>query len=825
MIGTVLSNRYKLTAELGNGGMARVYLAEDLRDGKQVAVKVLYPQLGLDLSFLQRFMQEAKLVMSLSQSEPGAHVTQILDYGSDRDTHYLVMEYVEGRDLRQVLDEEGPLPWRKAMEIGRQVALALAYAHEHGIVHRDIKPENVMLLPDDTVRVLDFGVARARTSPTLTRSGFIGSPYYVAPEQAMGRAVDIRADLYSLGVVMYEMLAGQRPFESDTPWVIVNHHIATPPPLLEEVRPELPRPVTRLVQRALSKRPEDRYQTPTEMVQAIEAALEGVELPADSWAGEPDALNAILDGLYQRALQAAEVEDWQEAVDLFSQVLRLDPRYLDVTEQLAEAGRQARLSALYDTAQRSIKSGRWTQALAQLEEIAAVAPHYRDVQELQITARKEWKLQRAYQRGINRFEAADWPEAIESMAEVLELNPDHSKAAELLAAARGELQKKEESAGADAETQVTPAMPLWRKHRNLVWVAIAALILILGVGGPLLFRSLQAPVAILDTATPTRIPATSTPTSLPAVTRTPRPTLTAAPTLTATATPVAASAPRLVGQIAFPRYDTERSTYDVHVCRVDGSHCTRVVEEASQPDFLPSGDRLVVHSWKPDEKGISLQALSGERIWQITSLVESARPSVDFQGNAYVFISREVADRQPRLYRTQETEILPIKRGADVVQGLAPSWSPDGRILYSGCAGDQCGILVMNADGTDPKQAAAGGMEANPEASPDGQRVAFMSLRDGNWEIYVANLDGSGLRRLTDNPANDGLPAWSPDGRFIAFVSERDGNWAVWVMRADGTGQRRLFEIGGPLEGSIRGAASHEIQGWVEERISWAPLP
>ncbi len=280
-----------------------------------------------------------------------------------------------------------------------------------------------------------------------------------------------------------------------------------------------------------------------------------------------------------------------------------------------------------------------------------------------------------------------------------------------------------------------------------------------------------------------------------------------------------------MGQIAFPRFDPLRQTYDVYVCRVDGTDCRRVVTEASQPDFLPDGSQLVLHSWKPDHKGLALYALSGQLLWQITTQIEAARPSVDFQGKAYTYHSRNEADRQPRLYRTYSAETRPIQREGNTVPGLSPAWLPDGRILYSGCWRDTCGILLMRADGTFLRQVVAGNTETNPEASPDGRQVAFMSQRDGNWELYLVSLDGSGLLRLTHNGANDGLPAWSPDGRYLAFVSDREGRWAVWAMRPDGSQPRRLFEIGGALEGPVRGAAPHEVHGWVEERISWAPLP
>jgi TolB protein len=294
---------------------------------------------------------------------------------------------------------------------------------------------------------------------------------------------------------------------------------------------------------------------------------------------------------------------------------------------------------------------------------------------------------------------------------------------------------------------------------------------------------------------------------------------------------LAPAEPLLAGQIAFPRFDPQRGTYDVLVCQVDGSHCERVASEASQPDFVPGGSQLVVHSWRADHKGLRLQSLDGQPIWQITASLEAARPSVDFQGNMYVYHSREEADRLPRLYRTYGPEVRPLLRNGSAVRGQSPAWLPDGQIVYSGCLADSCGILVTQADGAFPRQIVAGDSETNPQASPDGQQIAFMSQRDGNWEIYVVSLDGTGLRRLTYQAANDGLPAWSPDGRHIAFVSDREGQWAVWALDVQGASgraglqPRRLFAIGGPLDGRVAQAAAHESHGWIEEQISWAPLP
>jgi serine/threonine protein kinase len=851
MIGTILSNRYKLGAELGSGGMAWVYLAEDLSQGGQVAVKILYPQHGKDLLFVQRFNREARLSMTLSEPLPHPNIVRILNYGADRDTHYLVMEYVPGQDLAQILEQDGPLPWEEALNLAHQITSALAHAHKLDIVHRDIKPSNIMVLPDGTARVLDFGIARAQTSPHLTIAGFVGSPHYTAPEQARGQAVDIRADLYSLGIVLYRMLSGALPFRGDTPWVVVEQHVVANPLPLQDIRPNLPEPVVQLVQKAMARDPEDRFQTPDEMAQAIHALLPEQDLApkplptASSAVPASLVANIDLEGIYQQAQQAIQDEHWQEAVDLFSQIIKSDPEYRDAGDQLDYVAAEMRLATLYRSAQRALETEQWDQALQQLDLIAQVDPDYKDIADLRVLVER-----RELSPGTGAPAGAEFPTYVPSA--------EDQPAPPL----------------APAYLDSTPP-PLGGSRRR--WFVLAGgliLVILLFAAGYLIYSAArqpaptpvvevrQSPVSttlptLLPSATktiaasptstplPDRITATATssaaaplttpvlsPTQIrpaPSATATTTPSPSVTPTVSFTPSPVATSRPLLSGQIAFPRFHPSRGTYDTYACTVDGTECRRLASEASQPHFLPGGNRLVIHSWNPDEKGLILISRSGERIWHITNQVEAARPSVDFDGALYVYHSREESDRQPRLYRTYGADTGPIVREASVVRGQSPSWLPDGRILYSGCWLDDCGIILTRADGTHPQQVVAGASETNPEASPTGRQVAFMSKRDGNWEIYVARLDsdiaGGNPKRLTENPSNDGLPTWSPDGRHIAFVTDRDGEWAVWVMRPDGTAQRRLFDIGGPLDGKVRDAASHEIQGWVEERISWAPLP
>lgn len=269
MIGRLIGNRYKIIRELGSGGMARVYLAKDDRKFSLVAVKILYPQLSENFTYIQRFNREAKAAMHLSNP----HIVSVLDYGADKDDHYLVMEYVEGKTLTEVLREEGPLSWERALTIAHQAAQALREAHRQNIVHRDIKPANIMITPAGAARVLDFGIAHFSDLPSLTQSGFVGSPYYVSPEQAKGEDIDIRADIYSLGVVLYEMVSNRLPFEAETPWPIINQHISAEPPALSAICEDLPEEVALLVHKMLAKAPEDRLQTPADLMWAIENML------------------------------------------------------------------------------------------------------------------------------------------------------------------------------------------------------------------------------------------------------------------------------------------------------------------------------------------------------------------------------------------------------------------------------------------------------------------------------------------------------------------------------------------------------------------------
>ncbi len=271
LIDQVFDGRYKVVRKLGTGGMANVYLAEDQELGRRVAIKMLDDRHAQDEQFVERFRREAKNAAGLSHP----NVVSIYDRGQAEGTYYIAMEYLEGRTLKELLVARGPTPIPVAIDYARQILAALGFAHRHGVVHRDIKPHNVAVGPDGRIKVMDFGIARAGTSQMTETGSIIGTAQYLSPEQAKGAPVGPTSDIYSVGVVLYEMLTGSVPFTGDTPLEIAMKHLSATPEPPSEKRPEVPHELDSIVLRALAKRPEDRYQTAEEMDADLARAARG----------------------------------------------------------------------------------------------------------------------------------------------------------------------------------------------------------------------------------------------------------------------------------------------------------------------------------------------------------------------------------------------------------------------------------------------------------------------------------------------------------------------------------------------------------------------
>lgn len=256
--GETLNNRYRLAAQLGSGGMAHVYKAEDLALGRIVAVKVLRESLTADPEFLARFQREARAAASLSHP----NIVTVHDIGQDRGRYYIVMEYVDGQNLKDLIRKEAPFPIERALDLAVQICAGVGYAHRAGIVHCDVKPQNVLVTPDGRAKVTDFGIARALSSATIPLSEAVwGTPHYFAPEQAAGKPPTPASDVYAIGVILYEMLTGRLPFDADSYTALALKHMHEEPPRLSQFNPHIPEQLESIVHKVLAKEPSARYRT------------------------------------------------------------------------------------------------------------------------------------------------------------------------------------------------------------------------------------------------------------------------------------------------------------------------------------------------------------------------------------------------------------------------------------------------------------------------------------------------------------------------------------------------------------------------------------
>jgi serine/threonine protein kinase len=278
VVGEVIADRYELEELVGSCGMSSVYRARDRMLERNVALKVLHEQFGVDPDYVERFRREARSVAQLAHP----NVVTVIDRGEDGGRQFIVFELVDGESLKSLVTREGALPIRRALELGLQIASALAFAHQQGLVHRDVKPQNVLLDSAGRAKVTDFGIARSLTVQGLTQTGTVlGTSDYIAPEQAQGEAVDERTDVYSLGIVLYELLTGDVPFRGENFVAVAMQHVHQAPPAVIDRRPDVPLRLDAAVQRALAKDPAERFASMDELVAELRACLTELRAPEE----------------------------------------------------------------------------------------------------------------------------------------------------------------------------------------------------------------------------------------------------------------------------------------------------------------------------------------------------------------------------------------------------------------------------------------------------------------------------------------------------------------------------------------------------------------
>lgn len=686
--------QYRIMEKIGRGGMAEVYKAFQPRLERHVAIKVLPPYFAHDETFLERFEREARAIARLNHP----NILPVYDSGQEGELSYIVMRYVEEGTLQEMLGK--PWPLDRVVEIITQVGGALDYAHQGGIIHRDVKPSNVLMDKGEWALLSDFGLAKmVESSVQLTKSGAgIGTPAYMSPELGKGEPADERSDIYSLGIVLYEMLTGRVPFEADTPMAVVIEHITTPLPVPRSINPDIPEPVEQVLLKALAKDPAERFQRMGEMVRALQKAVAGepvvttvIPLAAEE---RPSEAGAIAEEVERIAVPPVEKEEAPKVAELSLKALLLRGALIAVPILI--------LAAIGWVAVNRFARPR-PQPLAVHLTPVPTAPGTLDVV---LGFGNIWHgrsdVQNHLGQPVTSQQSIPYAHQFFATGGYLFERLDIHQIYVLYPTNEWEVYEDEWQEGEDVDDLTPPAEGYAPTQ---------------GFGR--LWRESPAVRSGLEWG----------------------------------------SLPRTTG--------------------VDGA-----VQRFERGLMLFNG---------LESKQIYILYITPDNHYRWLMLPDSWKPPPGI-----LFVSDRDGDDEVWVMKSDGSEQIPLT--VNTWMDGAPAWSCGGsRIAYTFVAepGSEEDIMIMKDDTSDKTC-----LTVNPTArdtlpawSPDDSRIAFVSYRDGNAEIYVTKIDGSDPINLTNNLTDDWDPTWSPDGSMIAFTSDRDGNPEIYVISSsDGKNLRRLTE-------------------------------